>query len=338
MPTPGEPEPVDESPLLTIGGLARRAGVPLSTIRYYENLGLLTPAMVVDGEAGYRPGAVQRVITIVLLLDVGCPVREVEQLVNARARAGPSGRVETWRGAAGRRIAELDRRITTSQRARSALDHALRCQHGEVVDCPGFGSEVAGSSPRQRSERPGPPMHDKIGTLDWVTATEHRDLLAAPVAHALDALDPADAAQVRVADIDPGLADTAAFCAAYDIGMDISANCVVVAGKRGGERTMAACLVLATTRADVNGVVRKRLDARKASFASMDDAVAETAMEYGGITPLGLPPGWPVLVDQAVADAGLVVIGSGLRRSKLLLPGEVAARLPGAEVVEGLAS
>jgi prolyl-tRNA editing enzyme YbaK/EbsC (Cys-tRNA(Pro) deacylase) len=180
-------------------------------------------------------------------------------------------------------------------------------------------------------------MNDKVGTLDWVAATEHRDLLAAPVAHALDALPVDDAAQVRVADIDPGLADTAAFCAAYDIGMEISANCVVVAGKRGGERTLAACLVLATTRADVNGVVRKRLDARKASFASMDDAVAETAMEYGGITPVGLPPGWPILVDRAVAESGLVVIGSGLRRSKLLLPGEVAARLPGAEIGEGLA-
>ena len=95
--------------------------------------------------------------------------------------------------------------------------------------------------------------------------------------------------------------------------------------------------MLATTRADVNGLVRKRLDARKASFAPMDDAVALTGMEYGGITPVGLPAEWPLLVDAAVAAAPAVVIGSGIRGSKLALPGELAARLPGAEVVEGLA-
>ena len=95
--------------------------------------------------------------------------------------------------------------------------------------------------------------------------------------------------------------------------------------------------MLASTRADVNGVVRRRIDARKASFAPMDDAVALTGMDYGGITPIGLPAEWPVLVDAAVAAAPAVVIGSGIRGSKLALPGELAARLPGAEVIEGLA-
>jgi prolyl-tRNA editing enzyme YbaK/EbsC (Cys-tRNA(Pro) deacylase) len=109
-----------------------------------------------------------------------------------------------------------------------------------------------------------------------------------------------------------------------------------VAGRRGEETRYAACLVLATTRADVNGLVRKRLNARKASFAPMDDAVARSGMEYGGITPIGLPEDWPVLVDAAVAMAPAVVIGSGVRHSKLALPGELAARLHGAEVIDGL--
>lgn len=175
-----------------------------------------------------------------------------------------------------------------------------------------------------------------LGTLRAVPALDRPDLLGDPVALALEALDPADAALVGVAEIDPGLADTAQFCAAYSSPLDRSANCVVVAGRRGEDTRYAACLVLATTRADVNGLVRRRLDARKASFAPMDDAVALTGMEYGGITSVGLPEDWPVLVDAAVAAAPAVVIGSGVRGSKLALPGELAARLPGAEVVEGL--
>lgn len=175
-----------------------------------------------------------------------------------------------------------------------------------------------------------------LGTLVPEPAVDRPDLLADPVAAALKALVPGDAARIVVAAIDPALADTAAFCAAYGCPTEGSANCVVVAGRRGDAVRYAACLVLATTRADVNGLVRRRLDARKASFAPMDDAVELTGMEYGGITPLGLPDGWPLLVDAAAAAAPAVVVGSGLRGSKLALPGSVLAALPGAEVVEGL--
>ena len=136
---------------------------------------------------------------------------------------------------------------------------------------------------------------------------------------------------------DPDLADTAAFCAAYDVTMEESANCVVVAGKREGVTRYAACVILATTRADVNGVVRRRLDVRKASFAPMAEAVELTGMEYGGITPVGLPEGWPVWIDARVAATDRVIIGSGIRGSKIELPGAALAQLPGAEVVEHLA-
>jgi prolyl-tRNA editing enzyme YbaK/EbsC (Cys-tRNA(Pro) deacylase) len=96
-------------------------------------------------------------------------------------------------------------------------------------------------------------------------------------------------------------------------------------------------VVLATTRADVNGVARRELDVRKASFAPVDDTVTATGMEYGGITPIGLPGDWPVLVDALVAAAPQVVVGSGVRRSKLTLPGSLLGQLPGATVIEGLA-
>jgi prolyl-tRNA editing enzyme YbaK/EbsC (Cys-tRNA(Pro) deacylase) len=164
------------------------------------------------------------------------------------------------------------------------------------------------------------------GSLDWSPTASHPDLLAAPVAAAVDAVPSA-----LVAPIDPTHADTAAFCAAYDVALGASANCVVVAGRRGDVTTYAAVIVLATHRADVNGIVRRHLGARKISFAPMADAVGLTGMEFGGITPVGLPEGWPVLVDDAVVDAGEVVIGSGLRRSKLLLTGRDLLTLPGAQ-------
>ncbi|MCW2496628.1 MAG: hypothetical protein JWQ77_2552 [Jatrophihabitans sp.] len=145
------------------------------------------------------------------------------------------------------------------------------------------------------------------------------------------------AGAVSAAAIDPDLADTAAFCEQYGVELADSANCVVIAGRRGDAVSYAACVVLATTRADVNGVVRRRLEARKASFAPMEDAVALSGMEYGGITPIGLPAGWPVLVDAAVLRRGEVVIGSGLRRSKIALPSALLAELPAAEVIDGLA-
>jgi len=176
-----------------------------------------------------------------------------------------------------------------------------------------------------------------MSTLDLVAATTAPHLLAAPTAAALAALDANVAAGIRVARIDADLADTAAFCEAYGVAPEASANCIVVAGRRGETTTHAACVVLATTRADVNGVVRRMLDARKASFAAMDDAVAFTGMEYGGITPLGLPAGWRVLVDARVLQVPEAIIGAGIRGAKIALPGASIAALPGVEVVEDLA-
>lgn len=174
-----------------------------------------------------------------------------------------------------------------------------------------------------------------MGTLSTEPALSRPDLLATPVTKALQGW-PA-ASEVLVAPIDPELADTAAFCAAYEVSLDVSANCVVVAGKREGETRYAACLVLATTRADVNNAVRRYLDVRKASFLPMAEAVDLTGMEYGGITPIGLPEGWPVLVDRRVAETPHVIIGSGVRHSKLTLPGGRCADLPGAQVLDDLA-
>jgi prolyl-tRNA editing enzyme YbaK/EbsC (Cys-tRNA(Pro) deacylase) len=172
--------------------------------------------------------------------------------------------------------------------------------------------------------------------LLYTSALEAADLLAPPVVTFLEGFTTA-ADLLQVAAIDPGLADTAACCEAYGFTMDASANCVIIAGKRGDEIRYAACVVLATTRADVNGFVRKRLDAKKASFAPMEDAVALSSMEFGGITPFGLPAEWPVLVDSRVLECDFAVYGSGLRRSKLFGPGKALLEIPSIEVIEDLA-
>jgi len=173
----------------------------------------------------------------------------------------------------------------------------------------------------------------QFGTLTFTPITA-----ASPIAPATRKFLQAHPLQdVLVSAIDPSLSDTAAFCEAYEIAPAESANCVILEAKRGDRIWYAACLVLATTRADVNGAVRKALDARKLSFAPMDTAVTLTGMEYGGITPIGLPADWPILVDARVVATPHVIIGSGVRHSKIAIAGPALGALPGAEVIEGLA-
>ncbi|MFF3316332.1 YbaK/EbsC family protein [Streptomyces sp. NPDC003035] len=182
-------------------------------------------------------------------------------------------------------------------------------------------------------------MRAPIGDFDnAVPAPDCLDQLTEPVAAAVRAWQgavPVD--QLLYVDTDPEIADTAAFVENHgpDL-LDRSANCVIVAGKRGEVTTLAACVVRSATRVDVNGAVRKHLGSRKVRFAPMETATGESGMEYGGITPIGLPAAWPVLVDATVVDTEWVLVGSGRRRGKLIVPGKAFAQLPGAVVLEGL--
>jgi len=172
----------------------------------------------------------------------------------------------------------------------------------------------------------------QLGLLTFRPVKEVIDLVATPVRESLEQNDLYS--ETWAAPIDPQLADTAAFCAQYQIGMEVSANCVIVEAKRGERVWYAACVILATSKADVNGIVRRHLDARKLSFAPMATAVSLAKMEYGGITPIGLPEDWPVLVDKAILGQENVIIGSGVRGSKLLVATTIFNKLPGASVME----
>lgn len=169
-----------------------------------------------------------------------------------------------------------------------------------------------------------------FGTLVFAPATDNPDLVADPVRTALAN---SAATDVYASAIDPALADTAAFCEHYGIGLEDGANCVIVEAKRGDSSWYAACLVLGHERIDINSLVRKHLGAKKVSFAPMAAAVELTGMEHGGITPIGLPESWSLLIDASVAAAPKLIIGSGVRDSKILTSGAFLASLPGAEVI-----
>jgi prolyl-tRNA editing enzyme YbaK/EbsC (Cys-tRNA(Pro) deacylase) len=175
-----------------------------------------------------------------------------------------------------------------------------------------------------------------LGGLAAVPASTRTDLLAPPTLAALEAADLLDV--VGVVEIDPEVSDTATTQEVFGLSMETLANCVIVGGKREGMERIAACLILATGRVDINNVVKRSLDVRKASFLPLERAVELSGMEYGGITPIGLPENWPILVDRQVVDTEIVVIGSGVRRSKILLPGQVVSRLPGVRIIDNLSS
>jgi prolyl-tRNA editing enzyme YbaK/EbsC (Cys-tRNA(Pro) deacylase) len=181
---------------------------------------------------------------------------------------------------------------------------------------------------------PSAPDHPSLGSLAAVPVAERPELVGAPVLAALEAL--GLTAEAGVAGIDPALSDTAATQAEYGLDAAALVNCVIVGGRRDGVERVAALCVPSHLRADVNGTVKRMLDVRKASFLPRERAVDDSGMEFGGISPFGLPSDWPVLVEASVLDTPLVVIGSGVRASKLLLPGALLERIPSARIVDGL--
>lgn len=174
-------------------------------------------------------------------------------------------------------------------------------------------------------------MPTQFGALHFEPVAQHLDLVAEPTKSLLLKLKLPD---VLVSAINAEASDTVAFCEQYKVEPRTGANCVIVAAKRGEREWYAACVILATTKADINGAVRRHLDARKVSFAPMETAVELTRMEYGGITPIGLPASWSILIDTAVADTPWVIIGSGIRGSKLLVPGSLFKHLPKATILD----
>jgi prolyl-tRNA editing enzyme YbaK/EbsC (Cys-tRNA(Pro) deacylase) len=142
--------------------------------------------------------------------------------------------------------------------------------------------------------------------------------------------------EYTVMDCDPSLADTAQFCEHYNFALSESANAIIVVGK-GESPAYCCCVVLATTRLDVNKVVNKLLGVKKASFASAEQTIDLTGMEIGGVTPFGLPAGLPIYIDAAVMAQSRVVVGGGNRSSKVVLDPKEFSKMSNIQIVDGLA-
>ena len=171
-----------------------------------------------------------------------------------------------------------------------------------------------------------------IGFLKFEPLANHHELVAGPVWKATQEMNLAK--DLFISEIDPKLADTEAFCEKYNVGLDISANCVIVKAKRAERTWYVACMILATDMIDVNNIVRRHINARKISFAPVDTATKLTNMKYGGITPIGLPSDWQILIDSSVAPLDTAIIGSGIRGSKIALPGKILAKLQNSEILD----
>lgn len=180
-------------------------------------------------------------------------------------------------------------------------------------------------------------MSLKLGDLTFQPALNNPNLIAKPVENFLTnwvGSVPVD--RFLVAEIDPEFSDSMEFCTKYKISPTQGANCLIVESKRGDEIKHAACLIPINKRADINGLVRRHLNGRQTSLASKEFAVSKTGMEYGSITIIGLPANWPVLIDRNLTQVPNLIIGGGLRRSKLLIPGQALSEIPNAVTLEGL--
>ncbi|BEP12055.1 hypothetical protein acdb102_03660 [Acidothermaceae bacterium B102] len=159
------------------------------------------------------------------------------------------------------------------------------------------------------------------------------DLLHPSVAAAVTALGVVH----EVLECTPDLADTAEFCAHYGFTLAEAANTIVVMSRKVEPPRYAVCVVLGTTRLDVNHAVRDLLGVKRASFADGDTTVALTGMQIGGVTAPGID-GLPVYIDSAVLDQARIVMGGGNRSSKLLMAPAELLKLPGVVLVDGLAT
>jgi prolyl-tRNA editing enzyme YbaK/EbsC (Cys-tRNA(Pro) deacylase) len=173
--------------------------------------------------------------------------------------------------------------------------------------------------------------------LDFNPVIDNKELVPTVIYNAVKDMNSNFQKEILVAEIDPTYAGGTELCEKYNINPKMGANCLIVEGIRGDKKTIAALLVPVGYKYDMNNTVRKALNARMVSVASLDYVLKETSMEYGSITPIGLPKNWLIFIDPLVIENENIIIGGGLKKSKIKIPTSILLSLPNVKVLEGLA-
>ncbi len=175
-----------------------------------------------------------------------------------------------------------------------------------------------------------------LGTLQFKSLDENHNLVCDSIITLAQSLD--EAMRPLVAEIDPQYMNGKALGEHYGINIDDGANCVIIEAKNNESSEFVAVVIPVGNRADLNGFVKKHLGARRVSLAPLDKVIEATGMEYGSITPFGLPSSWKILIDEVLMNKEKIIIGGGKQISKLLVPTAVFKILPNVEIIKGLSS
>lgn len=177
----------------------------------------------------------------------------------------------------------------------------------------------------------------KIGSLEFSSIIENKSLVPKCIYDFVNNWNDEEKSQFLVAEIDPTFADGNKLCEQYHIDKRIGFNCLIVECKRNDIVKYCALIVPIGYKYNMGSVVRKYTNSRVVSVAPLDYVLEKTGMEYGSITPIGLPKDWAILVDPLIKNQEQIIIGGGLVKSKISLPTKLFLKIPNVEIVEGIA-
>ncbi|MFA5603114.1 MAG: YbaK/EbsC family protein, partial [Bacilli bacterium] len=173
--------------------------------------------------------------------------------------------------------------------------------------------------------------------LDFKKIIDNKDLVSSVVYEIINKLPKEEIESFLVAEIDPKYINGIDVCEKYNVNPKCGGNCLIVDGIRGDNKTRVALLVPVGYRYDMNGVVRKQINARMVSVAPLEEVLKETKMEYGSIGPIGLPSNYLIYVDSLLLNKDRIIVGSGIKKAKLSIPTSIFKSLPNVIVLDGVA-
>ena len=142
--------------------------------------------------------------------------------------------------------------------------------------------------------------------------------------------------EILVAEIDPTCADGNTLCETYNLDHKMSIKCLIVESNDDDKEKVRAAILLPIDYKYSSSTVKKILESRDVTFSPLEEIIEATGMEYGSITPIGLPENYHILIDPLVLDNERIIVGGGLKKSKILMPSQTLLEIPNSKIVENL--